>query len=124
MYNLTTFIAIVQQAIKKPLVTELLPRSSYTWGWRCERNYVQFLDIGQVTFITCSIAIIIQDGDRRWFLSKPIPPCKLILQDSALQKWGISLPVLFRQKRWLPAGMAARCDKNEESQVLAVPGFH
>jgi hypothetical protein len=71
MYNLTSFIAIVQQAIKKPLVTELLPRSSYAWGWRCERYYVQFLDIGQVTYTKRSIALNPQDGDWRWLPSKP-----------------------------------------------------
>jgi len=72
MYNLTSFIAIVQQAIKKPLVTVLLPRTSYTWGWRCEYNYVQFPYIGQVIHINYSIANINQHGDRRWLLSRPI----------------------------------------------------
>ena len=72
MYNVASFIAIVQQAIKKPLVTELLPRSSYIRGWRCEYNYVQLLYIGQVILINYSIAHIKKHGDRRWFLSKPI----------------------------------------------------
>lgn len=72
MYNQTSFIALVQQAIKKPLVTVLLPRTSYTRGWRCEYNYVQFPYIGQVILINYSIAHINQHGDRRWLLSRPI----------------------------------------------------
>lgn len=71
MYNLTSFIALVQRAIKKPLVTVLLPRTSYTWGWRCEYNYVQFSYIGQVILSNYSIASKKQDGDRRWLLSRP-----------------------------------------------------
>jgi len=51
MYNQTSFIALVRQAIKKPLVTELLPRSSYPRGWRCEYNYDQFYWVGQVTHL-------------------------------------------------------------------------
>ena len=98
MYNLTSFIAIIQQAIKKPLVTVLLPRTSYTRGWRCERNYVQFLYIGQVTFISCSIASINQDGDRRWLHSKPITIHNRIPLISLLRQCGISLFVPIRLK--------------------------
>jgi hypothetical protein len=72
MYNQASFIALVQQAIKKPLVTVLLPKTSYTWGWRCEYNYVQFPYIGQVIRINYSIAHINQHGDRRWLLNRPI----------------------------------------------------
>lgn len=110
MYNVTSFIAIIQQAIKKPLVTVLLPRTSYARGWRCERNYVQFLYIGQVPFINCSIASINQDGDRRWLHSKPIIIHNQISPDSALQKCGISLSASIRLiKRWFFTGLCARC---------------
>ena len=34
-----------------------------------------------------------------------------------------SLAVQSRHAIWLLTGLAARCDRNEESQVLAVPGF-
>ena len=65
MYNQTSFIAIVQQAIKKPLVTELLPRSSYPRGWRCEYNYDQFYWVGQVThrFIPSPRTTRTENGD-------------------------------------------------------------
>lgn len=39
MYNAVefrTFAALLQQAKKKPLVTELLPERCYRWGWRCK----------------------------------------------------------------------------------------
>lgn len=36
---------------------------------------------------------------------------------------GASLAVQSRHAIWLLTGLAARCDRNEESQVLAVPGF-
>lgn len=66
MYNRTNFIAILQQAIKKPLVTVLLPRTSYARGWRCESNYDQFFTVGQVTHPFYSIARQDHDGERRW----------------------------------------------------------
>ena len=64
MYNLLSNSVIVQQAKKKPLVTELLLRSSYTRGWRCNVNYGQFSLIGQVN--TKSIAKrshLVENGD-------------------------------------------------------------
>ena len=112
MYNLTSFIVIVQQTIKKPLVTELLPRSSYTRGWRCKRNYVQFLYIGQVNLNNYAIASINQDGDRRWFLKKTIIIHNRTPLISLLRQCGISLfASSIRLKKWLLAGLAARCDK-------------
>jgi hypothetical protein len=40
------------------------------------------------------------------------------------QQWVVSLAVQIRQKtRWLLTGLLARCNRNEESQVLEVPGF-
>lgn len=35
----------------------------------------------------------------------------------------VSLAVQARQTKWLLTGFVARCNRNEESQVLAVPGF-
>jgi hypothetical protein len=113
MYNLISFIAIVQQAIKKPLVTELLPRSSYARGWRCEPNYDQFLYFGQVNLNNYAIANINQDGDRRWFLKKSTIHNRIPLTLLPRQ-CGVFLfasPIwLKRLKRWLLAGLVARCD--------------
>ncbi len=111
MYNLASFIAIVQQAIKKPLVTELLPRSSYARGWRCEPNYDQFLYIGQVNLNNYAIANINQDGDRRWFLKKGIIIHNRIPLILLPRQWGAFLPVSpIWLKRWLLTGLTARCD--------------
>ena len=124
MYNQTSFIALVQQAIKKPLVTVLLPRTSYTWGWRCEYNYVQFLYIGQVILNNYSIASKKQDGDRRWLLSRPTTIYNCISQIQGHSSCVVvSWTVQIRQAVWLLTGFVARCNRNEESQVLAVPGF-
>jgi len=127
MYNLTSFIAIIQQAIKKPLVTELLPRSSYARGRRCERNYVQFLYIGQVTFNNCSIVTKTQDGDRRWFLSKLILIhnliVRLIVQGCKLSNFALFSFVGFASltKDYFQALTSGVI--NKESQVLVVPDF-
>ncbi len=51
MYNetrLKTIAVVVQQAKKKPLVTELLAERCYRRGWRCELNYDQYCQLGQV----------------------------------------------------------------------------
>lgn len=123
MYNQISFIALVQQAIKKPLVTELLPRSSYTRGWRCDYNYVQFSYIGQVTFSNYSIANK-KTGRRLAMASQQAPHNpQLHSTTSGAQQCTISSAVQVRQTSWLLTGFVARCNRNEESQVLAVPGF-
>lgn len=70
MYNLVSFIVIEQQTKKKPLVTELLLRSSYRRGRRCDVNYDQFLSFGQV--IPEGTHRQPNSGERRWFPKKPI----------------------------------------------------
>jgi hypothetical protein len=65
MYNADKIVVIGQQAKKKPLVTELLPRSSYIWGWRCGYYYVQFSYIGQVSLSNYPIACTTRIGDER-----------------------------------------------------------
>jgi hypothetical protein len=68
MYNLLNISVILQQAKKKPLVTEILPESSYTRGWRCRVDYGRSLISGQVYSKyhrhKCN-------GEWRWFLSAP-----------------------------------------------------
>lgn len=81
LYNRATIAAIVQQAIKKPLVTSLLPERSYTWGRRCELNYDQLFSFGQV--IPKWFRRQNNNGDRRWFrrfLKKPIASRNLIMR--------------------------------------------
>ena len=77
MYNLTSFIVIEQQTKKKPLVTELLRRSSYRRGRRCDVNYDQFLSFGQV--IPQGAHRQPNSGERRWFPKKPILDHNLIV---------------------------------------------
>lgn len=45
------------------------------------------------------------------------------LHTALLRHCDVSLAVQSRHAIWLLTGLAARCDRNEESQVLAVPGF-
>ena len=125
MYNLASFIAIVQQAIKKPLVTEILPDHSYARGWRCEANYDQFLSFGQVTFKRFHRQH--DSGDWRWFFQKPILNHNLITRtvDCCLTRGGFcSLSAVFTRlfKGYSRVFMSVVTHK--ESQVLVVPGFH
>ncbi len=126
MYNLTSFITIVQQAIKKPLVTEILPDHSYARGWRCEANYDQLFSFGQVAIKWFHRQH--DRGDWRWFLLKPILNHKLIARtvlecclacgSFCFLLYGFCL--LYQR---LFTGIDARFNK-KESQVLVVPGFH
>lgn len=127
LYNQATFAAIVQQARKKPLVTELLPRSSYTWGWRCEAYYDQFLLFGQVILISFHRLQKQSRGEWRWFLSKPIVSYNLITNYSPICWLGhchcYSLWPLYAGLRRGYSRIPASGLTNEESQVLVVPGF-
>ena len=49
MYNLLNISVILQQAKKKPLVTEILPESSYPRGWRYSLDYGRYFAAGQVS---------------------------------------------------------------------------
>ena len=51
-YNPAIIVANLQQAKKKPQITELLTEHSYGRGWRYGDNYDQFLSVGQVAQIT------------------------------------------------------------------------
>jgi hypothetical protein len=48
MYNADKIVVIGQQAKKKPLVTYLLVKRSYMWGWWCKADYDRFSLTGQV----------------------------------------------------------------------------
>ena len=125
MYNLTTFIAIVQQAIKKPLVTEILLDRSYTWGWRYEPYYDQFLVFGQVIK---GFHRRYDNGDWRWFLKKPILSNNSMIQAFAecghVYGNGRFLLMIFACLIYGYARALASVVTNKESQVLVVPGFH
>lgn len=128
MYNRATFAAILQQARKKPLVTSLLPERSYTRGWRCESYYDQFLVFGQVILKRFHRQQKQQGGKWRWFLSKPIVSYNLITNYFPVRWLGhchcYSLWPHYAGLRRGYSRMPASGLTNEESQVLAVPGFH
>ncbi len=125
MYNVTSFIAIVQQTRKKPLVTELLPRSSYTWGWRCKANYDQLLSFGQV--IRKWFHRRYDSGDWRWFQKKPI------LNHNSIVQIAVECCLAYGNDRFLFVVLARLINgysrtflsviTNKESPVLVVPGF-
>lgn len=71
MYNQLSFIAILQQAKKKPLVTQILLDPSYRRGWRCEYYYGPFLDFGQGTHLQFHRQIAY--GEWRWSVQTPPP---------------------------------------------------
>jgi len=124
MYNLASFTVIVQQAIKKPLVTEILPDHSYARGWRCEANYDQFLSFGQVTFKRFHRQH--DSGDWRWFLKKPILNHNSIARvvDCCLTRGGFySLSAVFTRLIKGYSRVFMPVVTHKESQVL-VPGFH
>ncbi|MFQ5436008.1 MAG: hypothetical protein ACE5FD_14130, partial [Anaerolineae bacterium] len=123
-----TFAAIVQQARKKPLVTELLPRSSYTRGWRCEAYYDQFLVFGQVILKRFHRQHKQPGGKWRWFLSKPIVSYNYITSYFPVRWLGhchhFSRRLLYVRLQNGYSRMPASGLTNKESQVLVVPGFH
>jgi hypothetical protein len=125
MYNLASFIAIVQQAIKKPPVTEILLDHSYARGWRCEANYDQFLSFGQVTFKRFHRQYV--RGDWRWFFQTPILNHNSIIQAvSCCLTCGslCLLPVMFTRLVKGYSRVSMPVVTHKESQTLVVSGFH
>lgn len=128
LYNRATFAAIVQQARKKPLVTSLLPERRYTWGWRCESYYDQFIVFGQVILTRFHRLQKQLSGEWRWFLGKPIVSYNRITSYFPICWLGhchhFSRRLLYACLQIGYSRMPASGLTNEESQVLVVPGFH
>lgn len=63
MYNWVRFVAILQEAKKKPLVTKTLPDPSYPRGWRYSLDYDRCFAIGQTSPEYHRQQLV---GERRW----------------------------------------------------------
>lgn len=126
-YNPAIIVANLQQAKKKPQITELLTEHSYGRGWRYGDNYDQFLSIGQVAQITPH-----RQHQIRWRLAMtPYTPhhnphLNTDLSGNALLLRQACSPApnkFVPQAKGLFVGGVSRCNNNGKSQVFVVPGF-
>ncbi|MBK9055826.1 MAG: hypothetical protein IPL78_34460 [Chloroflexi bacterium] len=126
-YNPAIIVANLQQAKKKPQITELLTEHSYSRGWRYGDNYDQFLSIGQVAQITphrqhqirWRLAMTPYTPRHKPHLNTDLPGNGLLLRQACSPASNKFVP----QSKSLFTGGISHCDNNGKSQVFVVPGF-